>query len=215
MDQKKACSEPKLYGKAAFRKEGDLLMKIMEHLHLEHFRQMEQLELQYYDAEFITPYQESYNWYLFRPDSVVAIEENRRIIAFMNLLPVKPHIYLQIAQGTFKDSLMTTADIEDLTTSPEQVYYFLSCVVVDQSYRKSAALPMMLHRYLDVLAHVEQSGCRIQSIIMDNITEAGNRFAQRLNMKHVCISDHDSHIHASDYESFKQHVHASYPMLSR
>ncbi|ASJ57401.1 hypothetical protein BP422_00005 [Brevibacillus formosus] len=77
-----------LYGKAALRKEGDLLMKIMEHLHLEHFRQMEQLELQYYDAEFITPYQESYNWYLFRPDSVVAIEENERIIAFMNLLPV-------------------------------------------------------------------------------------------------------------------------------
>ncbi|MFS0556113.1 hypothetical protein [Brevibacillus sp. 179-C9.3 HS] len=187
-------------------------MKIMEHLHLEHFRQMEQLELQYYDAEFITPYQESYNWYLFRPDSVVAVEEDGRIVAFMNLLPVKPHVYMQIAQGTFNDSLMTTADIEDLSTLPEHVYYFLSCVVVDEMYRKSPALSMMLHHYLDVLACVEQSGCRIQSIIMDNITEAGNRFAHRLSMKHVCMSDHDSHIHASDYETFKQHVRTNYSL---
>lgn len=187
-------------------------MKIMEHLQLAHFQQMEQLELQYYDAEFITPYEESYNWYLFRPDSIVALEDEGRIVAFMNLLPVKQHVYQQIEQGTFNDSLMTTADIEDLSSSARHVYYFLSCVIVDQEYRKSPALPIMLHHYLDVLNRVEQSGIRIYSIIMDNITEAGNRFAHRLGMNLVCTSDHHSHIHASDYETFKQHVQANYPL---
>ncbi|ELK42348.1 hypothetical protein P4U99_14965 [Brevibacillus agri] len=187
-------------------------MKKLDQLQLEHFQQMEQLELQYYSADFITPSQESYNWYCFRPDSIVAIEADNRVVAFLNLLPVKKHVYEQIVAGRFNDSLMTTADIENPEQSPESAYYFLSCVVVADAYRKSAALPLMLHHYLGVLDGVAASGIRIHSIVMEAVTAAGNRFAERLGMRLLCESDHDSHVYACDYATFREHVHARYPL---
>ncbi|GEB32168.1 MULTISPECIES: GNAT family N-acetyltransferase [Brevibacillus] len=187
-------------------------MKKQEQLQLEHFRQMEQLELAYYDAEFITPYEESYNWYRYRPDSIVAMEDDGRIVAFMNLLPVKKHIYEQIAAGRFNDSLMTTADIDDPKLPGESAHYYLSCVVVADAYRKSGALPIMLRHYLDVLDEVERSGTRVHSIIIDTLTAAGNRFARRLGMTLLCESDHDSHVYECSYATFKQHVLSHYPL---
>lgn len=187
-------------------------MKKLAQLQLEHFQQMEQLELQYYSADYITPSQESYNWYRFRPDSIVAIEADNRVVAFMNLLPVKRHVYEQIVAGRFNDSLMTTADIEDFKQPPDCAYYFLSCVVVADTYRKSAALPTMLHHYLGVLDSVAKSGIRIHSIVMEAVTAAGNRFAKRLGMRLLGESNHDSHVYECDYATYKRHVLARYPL---
>lgn len=181
-------------------------MKIQDHLTLEHFSQMEQLELQYYDAEYITPYTESYNWYIYRKDTIVAIEDDHRIIAFMNLFPIRPDIYEQIASGKFNDSMLTTNHIIAPHSNPEQVSYFLSCVVVDEPYRKTPALNMMLHHYIKHLNAAEQHGCQIKQIVMDTVTEAGSRFAIRLGMEMICHSDHHSTVYACSYQAFKQAI---------
>lgn len=49
-------------------------IRIIPELTLQHFYEKEALELQFYDAEFITPPKESWRWYERYPNTTVAQE---------------------------------------------------------------------------------------------------------------------------------------------
>ena len=72
---------------------------IIPRLTLQHFRDMEALELQFYAAEFITPAEESWSWYDLHPHSTVAAEVNGELAGFVNLFPVQPAIYEALRAG--------------------------------------------------------------------------------------------------------------------
>ena len=56
---------------------------IMPRLTLQHFREMEALELQFYAAEFITPAEESWSWYDLHPHSTVAAKVKGKLAGFV------------------------------------------------------------------------------------------------------------------------------------
>ena len=60
---------------------------IIPRLTMQHFYEMEALELQFYDAEFITPAAESWSWYELYPYSTVAAEVDGKLAGFVNLFP--------------------------------------------------------------------------------------------------------------------------------
>ncbi|MDF2681849.1 MAG: hypothetical protein K0R47_3039 [Brevibacillus sp.] len=182
-------------------------MNIKSCLTIQDFIQMEQLEKKYYGEEHITPYAESYEWFVQRPHSILALEEDNRIIGFMNLFPVKQDIYEQIENGTYNDKYLTYREIIPVESEPvTSMHLFLSCVVIDDHFRKSDALTMLLGSYIDYYETFQRKGVRMERIVGDAVTADGERFLNKIGLKRYCASNHDSTIYRGTYEEFVKAV---------
>ena len=109
-------------------------MNIKDEKTLDDFIYMEQLELKFYSEEHVTLHQEAYLWHLSNPKTGFVLEDNGRIAAFTDVLPVKQDIFDQLVSGTFNDKYLTVDDLvfmEGLKRG-ESVNLLLSCVLVDE-----------------------------------------------------------------------------------
>lgn len=170
-------------------------LHLSTHLTLQHFYDMEALELQFYDAEFITPPEESYRWYLHHPHSTVAATDGKRLIGFVNLFPVLPEVYEALRAGTFNDHFMEMEHIAPLTAQP--LHMFLSCVVVDKASQGRGIARQLLRAAVQPYI-----GLPCLRVITDNVTTDGEHLSQRLGFTRLCRSDHDSEIYEQDWKDF-------------
>ncbi|WP_055746064.1 hypothetical protein [Brevibacillus choshinensis] len=182
-------------------------MNIKSGLTIQDFIQMEQLEKKYYGEEHITPYAESYEWYVHRPHSILALEVDNRIIGFMNLFPVRQDIFEQIENGTYNDKYLTYREIIPVESEPVTfLNLFLSCVVIDDHFRKSHALLLLVSSYMDYYEALQRKGVKIEGIVGDAVTADGERFLNKIGLNRYCSSDHDSTIYRGTYEEFVKAV---------
>lgn len=178
----------------------DSAVHIIPQLTLQHFREMEALELQFYDAEFITPPEEAWSWYARHPHSAVAAAINGKLVGFVNLFPVKPTVYQALREGRFNDHFMVMDDVADITDTP--LHMFLSCVVVAQEAR-----PLGLTRKLLQAAAQPYANLPCVGVVTDNVTADGCRFSERYGFTRVCRSDHDSWVYEQSWEAFLAAIH--------
>lgn len=172
---------------------------IIPELTYQHFEAMEALELQFYGPEFITPPQETWRWYQQHPLSTIAAGANGRLIGFVNLFPVQPHVYASLVKGCFNDHFMKLSDVADLSSHP--LHMFLSCIVVSGDAR-----PYGTTRRLLQAAVQAYSGRQCKSVVTDNVTLAGVSFSERYGFTRRCRSDHNSWIYEQSWDSFVSHV---------
>ena len=173
--------------------------RIIPQLTEQHFYDMEALELQFYDAEFITPPEESLRWYGHHPHSTVAAECDGRLIGFVNLFPVQPEVYTALREGSFNDHFMELEHVAPLTTTP--LHMFLCCVVVDKDYQRRGIARQLLRTAVQPYI-----GLPCLSVITDNVTPDGERLSKRLGFTHLCHSDHDSEIYEQEWTEFLSRV---------
>lgn len=179
-------------------------MRIKQTLTLNDFHSMFELEKLYYDEEHITPAEQSYLWYKMRPHSIMAVEDDNQIIAFMCLFPIPDDIVTAIELGIYNDASMTYEDImceSDLHVG-QPYTLFLSCIVIHKQYRKSNAKFLLLNAYKNYYESLSDKGIRFDSVISDNITEAGLKFSRRMGLSPLTQSDHDSTIVKGTYQEF-------------
>ena len=172
---------------------------IIPRLTLQHFREMEALELQFYDADFITPPEESYRWYLHHPHSAVATESNGQLAGFVNLFPVLPEIYAALRAGTFNDHFLEMEHIAPLTAQP--LHMFLSCILVDRQFRRQGLTRQLLQAAVQPYAGLPCTG-----VITDNVTADGCAFSARYGFTRLRRSDHDSWIYEQAWPDFVKRV---------
>ena len=170
-------------------------IRILPKLTPQHFYEMEALELQFYDAEFITPPEESWRWYKKYPNTTIAAEAENRIVGFVNLFPVRPDIYAELKAGRFNDHFMELDDVADTSSLP--LHMFLCCVVIDKDYQRRGIAHQLLHA-----AAMPYVGLPCIGIITDNVTTDGQKLSERYGFSFICNSDHDSRIYEQDWESF-------------
>lgn len=172
---------------------------IIPQLTLQHFLDMEQLELQYYDAEFITPAEEAWQWYRIYPNTTVAAEVNGRLAGFVNLFPVQKAVYKALQEGRYNDHYMKQEDVASPADSP--LHMFLSCVLVDENFRGRGILRQLLQ------AAVQQYGeADCVGVITDNVTADGCRFSERFGFTRRCRSDHQSWVYEHSWQEFRKSV---------
>lgn len=176
-------------------------ISILNKLDFSHFEEMMQLENQFYDDEYITPAMEAYLWYKEYPHTTIAAAENNKIIGFVNLFPVKKDIFEGIKAGTFNDQALSTNDIESLNS--EELYMFLSCIVVKNKYRKYGITKKLLQKAIIQYNEVEK---HCKWIVIDTVTEDGARFSEKYGFSFVRESNHNSKIYIQTYYDFIQHV---------
>ena len=174
---------------------------IIPQLNMQHFHEMEALELQFYDAEFIAPAEETWRWYEQHPHSTIAAEADGRLVGFVNLFPVKPEVYRAILSGEFNDHFMEVSDLAPLDASP--LHMFLSCVVVHRDYRHQGIIRLLLRAAVQSYAGKPCAG-----IVTDNVTEDGCRFSERFGFRFLRESDHQSRIYEQSWQEFVSQVQA-------
>ncbi len=183
-------------------------MNIKSEKTLDDFIYMEQLELKYYSEEHVTPHQEAHKWHLSNPNTGFVLEDDGRIAAFSDILPVKPEIFGQIIRGTFNDKYLTSEDMvsmEDLRAG-DSVNLLLSCILVDDDYRDTDALKTLLNAHLDYYRKYSSNGIRIDSIATSNVTEAGERFSERMGFKRIGKSEHQTVLYQTSFPEFDRQV---------
>lgn len=179
-------------------------MQIKLKKNLQDFIQMEKLELKYYSEEHVTPHKEAYEWYKAFPKTDVALEENGKIVAFMDLIPIKDEVFNTIKKGRFNDKYLTTEDMVDLDQLKlgETVNLLLSCVVVDEAFRKSNAIKIMIREHLKNFEGYINKGVIFDSIITSNVTKQGERFSSGMGFNRIGSSGHNSVLYISKFEKF-------------
>ncbi|MGL4523680.1 MAG: GNAT family N-acetyltransferase [Bacilli bacterium] len=176
-------------------------MEIATQLTFEDFQQMYALEKLYYEEKWITPVEESWQWYSNRPHSYVVIKEEDKIIGFMCMFPVAQCVYEAIEEGVYNDKYLT---YQNILTKKEckqttQPVLFLSCVVVHPAFRKTNAIYKMLACYCKEYEQWQEDDILFKRILTDNVTEDGVRFSKKLGFQEVCSSDHESVIYAGEF----------------
>lgn len=183
------------------------MLRILSKLRFCHFEQMEQLELQYYGPEFITPAAEAWRWYERYPYTVQVAAEDDKVVGFVNLFPVKSHIYAMLKAGTFNDHYLTSDGVEDIYQETEApLYMFLCCILVEPEYRGRGITRELLRA---AVAQYEGVSHRCTEVITDNVTAEGEAFSRRFGFRKWQNSDHGSVIYLQTWEAFADILSAS------
>jgi hypothetical protein len=179
-------------------------MKIKNEKTMEDFIEMEKLELRYYAEEHVTPHEEAYLWHLENPQTGMVLEDQGKIIAFMDLLPVKQNVFEGIKSGIFNDKYLTTDDMVkmDQLNPGDRINLLLSCVVVEESYRKTEALDMLLKAHLNYYLSYVEKGIVIDSVITSNVTKQGEKFSEKMGFRRLGISEHKTVIYLISFFDF-------------
>lgn len=174
-------------------------------LHAEHFIEMAQLERRFYGDEYITPAAEAFACYTRFPlSTVAATAADGGVVGFVNLFPVRQHVFNGLLSGTFNDSALTEADMAEVPPPHgERLPMFLSCIAIDPAYRAGGTARRLLCAAADGYASVEHL-CDL--VVTDNVTEDGRRFSERLGFSFVCESDHGSRVYAMRYAELLQRL---------
>ncbi|MEG1930657.1 MAG: hypothetical protein RR131_05920 [Anaerovorax sp.] len=179
-------------------------MQIKKKLTMDDFIEMYHLEKQFYEEDHITPPEETYRWYLCYPNFSTVLEDQGKIIGFLDMFPIKETIFQQIRKGTFNDSNLTAEGIQDIgeMRAGERVNMFLCCVIVDKAYRKTQALQMMIKAQVEYYQQFLDRGIEIESMITDNVTGSGENFSKRMGFKKVTDTLFNSVIYMQKYKDF-------------
>lgn len=190
-------------------------MNIKRDKTIDDFIYMEQLELKYYSEEHVTPYQEAYLWHLSNPNTGFVLEDNGKIAAFTDILPVKHGIFYKILDGSFNDKYLTSDDLIDMEElkDGDSVSLLLSCVLVDDDYRHTDALKILLNAHLDYYRDYVSRGITVESVITSNVTEAGERFSERMGFERIGRSKHQTTLYQTSFRQFDELVRQMKPKL--
>ncbi len=190
-------------------------MNIKHEKTLEDFIDMEQLELKYYSEEHVTPHEEAYLWHLSNPNTGFVLEDGGKIAAFTDILPVKREIFDGIVAGKFNDKYLTAEDLvvmEDLKEGAE-VNLLLSCVLVDEEYRETDALKVLLDAHLNYYRSFLDRGIVIGDVVTSNVTRAGEGFSERMGFERIGRSHHQTTLYRTSFCQFIERVEQMKPRL--
>lgn len=183
-------------------------MNIKKEKTMNDFIYMEQLELKYYSEEHVTPHEEAYLWHLSNPKTGFVLEDDGKIAAFSDILPLKQEIIDQIVRGTYNDKYLTPGDIilMDELKAGDSVNLLLSCVLVDDDYRGTDALKILLNAHLDYYRDYVDRGIQIDTVVTSNVTKAGERFSERMGFERIGTSEHQTALYRISFRDFDQQV---------
>lgn len=165
---------------------------------------MAELERLFYDDSFITPAAESERLFRLYPYTLVAVADGNMIAGFVNLFPVKKHIYDALVNGILNDHDLTAEAVTNLSQHRgEPLHMFLSCIVVAPAYRTMGLARTLLtaavQPYLPYLEYCQQ-------VVTDNVTDDGVRFSQRYGFRPVGSSHHASSIFVQPFADFVRRI---------
>ena len=177
-------------------------MKVVKNLQLDDFKKMEAIEKKYYEVDYITNAAEAFEWYLHWDKTVVCIKEDDEVAGFANLFPVVFSVYEEIKRGSFNDKFLCKEMILIPENNGAEHNLFFSCIAIDEKFKGRGVSDLLIQEYLKIYTEFAESGIKFGEVIADTITEEGTAFVEKIGLKKICLSDHNSTISSAAFEDF-------------
>ncbi|MEG0663134.1 MAG: GNAT family N-acetyltransferase, partial [Anaerovoracaceae bacterium] len=157
--------------------------------------------------EHISPYEEAYGWYQQYPWYNVVLEEDDKIVAFLELFPMTETLYQAYRSGCFDDDGLSAEDIVDIfSAEPGQYNLCWLTIAVHPEYRGKGALHQLFAYQVEFYEQFRKKGIIFDRVITDNVTEEGINFSKKLGFSKVKDTIFGTVIYEMGYTQFKERV---------
>ncbi|MDD3895053.1 MAG: hypothetical protein PHU36_08565 [Syntrophomonadaceae bacterium] len=174
-------------------------------LSLEDHRQMAEYKENYFDPELIIPPEITYEWYLYNPDTLVAVRDTRtgHIAGHLNFLPFLNGMLYEFLSGKLDASVFSVSYLKQNTNiirkynSSDEYYLYLGSAAVAPKYLGTNLFRMMVNTYGEVLLRLAKREIYISVIVSNAITRQGIKLCEYFKMKPGIISPKLKNIYIS------------------
>lgn len=114
---------------------------------------------------------------------------NNKVVGYINFMPITRDCYCKIKKGELKDYQINISDI--LPFEKDKEYNCLmTSIVIHKEFRNGIAVQRLWNGFKDKLLAFKKRNIKISLIIMDCVTDIGEKCAiNYLNAKYVCNSN--------------------------
>ncbi len=174
-------------------------------LTLEDHRQMAKYMENYFDSELVIPPEITYEWYLYNPDTLVAVRDTRtgHIAGHLNFLPFLNGMLYEFLSGRLDASVFSVSYLKQNTNiirkykSSGEYYLYLGSAAVESQYLGTNLFRMMANAYGEVLLRLAKRDIYISVIVANAITRQGIKLCEYFKMKPGIISPKLKNIYIS------------------
>ena len=192
-------------------------LKIENTFTLEDFIDMEEIEHTYFLEENITPAKEVLKWYQKNPYTCIGIRnKENKIVASVNILPLKKEIFEAIYHNQFKEADITEEQIE-IYEENKSYYLYLSAISIKKEYRNNRTrFKMLLKSIVQMYEELERKQIKIEELLAEASTIHGEKICTRmLNMKYIESTNHESDIYYLEGKNIEKIIKQVKKMLEK
>ena len=178
-------------------------MNLLHHLTPMLMMEADKLEARYYGEEHMAGWQKSIAWQERFPWTSGFMEENGKIVAFVDLMPVHWDFYDGLLKGETDTDRLDETDMVDLNTAaPGKYPLLLLTVIVAEEYRGRGLIHKLLSDRIDFYTGLRARGFEFPVVGTENFTADGCAFSGRQGWELIHEKSPTHHIYQVDWAAF-------------
>jgi hypothetical protein len=163
----------------------------------------ESLECQYYNPDHVAGWEKSMEWQESFPWMSCFIENQDKIVAFLDLLPVHWSFYDKLLKGEADTDQLAEGGIVDLNhAAPGQYPMLLLTIIVAEEVRNQGVLHLMFSDRIEYYSKLESSGFEFPVVVTENFTAEGCGFSKKRGWNLQLEKSPTHHIYEVDWANF-------------
>jgi hypothetical protein len=138
-------------------------------------------------------------WYNYNPLTLLGVRDisTRKLIGFINTLPISDDLYNKIVQGNFDDTIIDTCDIRQYDM-PGPYKLYISSLCVHPKYNSTTAFMLIYSSFIDLLLTLAtEREVFITDIVADGATVKGATLCETIGMKKCADSIHNTNVYSA------------------
>ena len=137
-------------------------------------KEMIELDKLVFEGEDIGTFDKCKEWVGTNPDIYTVLMQDEKVIGYINFMPITDKAYNKIKQGKLKDYELGIDDIVGFRCH-KPLKCLLTSIVINPENQDTHAIIELCNGFLNKLKALNLN---IESVIMDCVTEMGERFAK-------------------------------------
>ena len=179
-------------------------MKLLHKLTPEQMQEADRLESRYYGENHVAGWMKAMEWQQSYPWMSCFVENQDKIVAFLDLLPVHWAFYDKLMRGEADTDQLDDYDMVDLDhTSPGAFPLLLLTVIVSEEVRNQGVLHLMFQDRIEYYSKQEARGFEFPVVGTENFTAEGCAFSQKRGWNLRLEKSPNHHIYEVDWATFK------------
>lgn len=141
-----------------------------------HLEQAIGLDALVYTKEDQGIYSNCLEWFKKNPNIYTFLldEEEQKVVAYINAMPVKEELYKEIILGNIEDRFISKDDILTYEDNTSYAVYFCS-LAVHPDYKETKAFSLLYDAYFSELASLADRDIKVEKVIAEGVTDKGSR----------------------------------------
>jgi hypothetical protein len=180
-------------------------IKLLYQLTPAQMQEVDRLESRFYGENHVAGWVKSMEWQRSYPWMSCFVEIQGKIVAFLDLMPVRWEFYDKLLQGKSDTDQLDDCDIIDLNhASPGQYPLLLLTIIVSEEYRNQGLLHLMFQDRINYYKKLQSNGFEFPVVGTENFTPEGCSFSQKRGWNLIIDKSPNHHIYEVDWAAFQR-----------